>query len=83
MKVYSNKKYVKGLGGYALEVYTKYAGKIIKERYVGFTEKDAIEHFKKDFKHKLKHHKEFRYDVLNKNSRYKNFVRTGDYHFWD
>lgn len=83
MKVYSNMKYVKGLGGYALEVYTKYAGKIIKERYVGFDKKDAIEHFKKDFKHKLKHHKEFRYDVLNKNSRYKNFVRPGDYRFWD
>lgn len=41
--------------------------------------KNAIEYFKKDFKSKLKHHKEFRYDVLNKDSRYKNFVRLGDY----
>lgn len=79
MKVYANEKYNKIVGGKYLEVYTKYKGKIINERYVGFTEKNAIEYFKKDFKSKLKHHKEFRYDVLNKNSRYKNFVRLGDY----
>ena len=39
MKVYANEKYNKIVDGKYLEVYTKYKGKIIKERYVGFTKK--------------------------------------------
>ena len=83
MKVYANEKYNKIVGGKYLEVYTKYKGKIIKERFLGFDEKDAKNSFKRMFRSKLKYHKEFREDVFDKSSKQKKYIRLGEYINWD
>lgn len=60
MKIKIEKKKNDIINDYYLEISTRKNNNIVKDNFYGFSEKEAVKHFKNDFKYKLKNNEDFR-----------------------